>query len=353
VLRGAIVGYGFIASEGHHPAYLARARSCGDVSIVAVADGCAARRRAAVEKDPHLRVYPDAATLLAAEDGNIDFLDIATPPAEHARIAHAALTRGVHVLCEKPLTTRASDARALLEMARAKRRVVFPCHNYLHAPVVRAVRGVIDGGILGRVHLITLHTFRRTHAKGVREWRPDWRRERALSGGGIAMDHGSHTFYLAFDWLGAYPTHVTAKMAARSGFDTEDEMFCVLTFPTGVAHAHLTWNAGVRKVIYTVHGDRGALTVHDDDLEVTWTVGDRTRTEHHKIASNWMDASHTRWFEPLFEQFRHAIARGDYAGKEAHDALSCVELIETAYTSATNGSREIVVDTRRKERLIA
>jgi predicted dehydrogenase len=351
VLKGAIVGYGFIGSEGHHPVYLERERARGDVSIVAVADVCAARRGVALARDPRLRAYPDLASLLAAEA--LDFVDIATPPSEHARLAHTALAKGLHVLCEKPLTTRAEDARALLDLARARRRVIFPCHNYKHAPVVCAVRRMLEDGLLGRVHLVTLQTFRRTHARGVPEFRPDWRRERSLSGGGIAMDHGSHTFYLAFEWLGAYPTAVTAKMCARAPFDTEDDFSCSLVFPTGLAHAHLTWNAGVRRVIYTLHGDRAALVVSDDDLEITWAAGDRTRTERRSVASAWADTRHMGWFAPLFEQFRSAIARGDFAGKDAHDAVACVELAETAYLSANNASRELTLEPRSSDRLIA
>ena len=41
-----------------------------------------------------------------------------------------------------------------------------------------------------------------------------------------------------------------------------------MTFPSGTATAHLTWTAGVRKVIYTIHGERGAIRVEDDDVEV-------------------------------------------------------------------------------------
>ncbi len=46
-------------------------------------------------------------------------------------------------------------------------------------------------------------------------------------------------------------------------YDTEDNFTCVLTFPTGIAHAHLTWTAGVRKVIYTVQGTKGAVEIED------------------------------------------------------------------------------------------
>jgi predicted dehydrogenase len=358
VLRGAVIGFGFISGKGHAPAYLQRARTLRDVDIVAVADICGPRRDAARATLPNARVYETAEALLAAEAGSLDFVDISTPPCDHTAIAHLALDAGLHVLCEKPLTTTVAEARSLLEHARRAERVLFPCHNYKHAPVVKAIRDVIASGRIGRVRSVTLSTFRNTHAKGVPEWKTDWRRQRRYSGGGIAMDHGSHSFYLAFEWMGAYPTAVTAKMSnlEPARWDTEDNISAVLTFPNGLAHAHLSWTAGVRKVIYSVQGERGAVTVSDDDLELA--VMERTdgpevaqgavrwNTERRSISSDWMDASHVSWFNSLFDQFRRAIAEGTWVGSEAREAFLCVQLIDAAYRSAAEGCRELPLSTR-------
>jgi predicted dehydrogenase len=353
-LRGAVVGYGFIASKGHVPALLARAKAKRDVEIVAVADACEARRVRASDDVPGVRTYADFRALLDAETGSLDFVDICTPPSEHAAIAHAAFDAGAHVVCEKPLATTLDDARAMLEHASRAKRVLFPCHNYKHAPVVKAIRSILDGGSIGRARSLTLQTFRNTHAKGVDEWRPDWRRERRWAGGGIAMDHGSHTFYLTFDWMGSYPASVTAKTATigGAGHDTEDTISLVLTFPTGIANAHLTWTAGVRKVLYTVQAERGAITVDDDDLELALLDEGpgphgpgKWRFERRSVASHWMDASHVSWFGSLFEQFRDAIAAGEWVGREAREAFLCIQLITAAYRSAAEGSREIALAT--------
>jgi predicted dehydrogenase len=358
-LRGAVIGYGFISGKGHIPAYLERARAGahgGDVEIVAVADICEARRSAAQEALPKARIYADSKALLAAEAGNLDFVDISTPPCDHAAIAHAAFDQGLHVLCEKPLTTTLEDARSLLEHARRAQRVIFPCHNYKHAPVVRAIREIIDSGKIGKVRSITLNTFRNTHAKGVNEWKTHWRREHQYSGGGIAMDHGSHTFYLTFDWMGTYPTAVTAKMSnlEPAKYDTEDNFSAVLTFPNGVAHSYLSWTAGVRKVIYTVQGERGAITVDDDELQLATQVKTdgpdvaqgaiRWNVEKRSISSDWMDASHVSWFNSMFDQFKTAIAKGDFVGKEARESYLCIQLISQAYKSAADGCRELPLE---------
>jgi predicted dehydrogenase len=361
-LRGAVIGYGFISGKGHIPAYLERAKTAGgagpDVEIVAVADICEARRNLAQEALPKARIYSDYKALLESESGNLDFVDISTPPCDHAAIAHAAFDKGLHVLCEKPLTTTLEEATALLQHAQKAQRVLFPCHNYKHAPVVRAIREIIESGSIGKVRSLTLNTYRNTHAKGVNEWKTHWRRERKFSGGGIAMDHGSHSFYLTFDWMNSYPTAVTAKMTnlQPQQYDTEDNFTAVLTFPNGTAHAHLTWTAGVRKVIYTIQGERGAITVDDDDLQlavmestggpdvaqgaVKWNV------EKRSIASHWMDASHVSWFNSLVDQFKTAIAQREWVGKEAREACLCIQLITTAYRSAAEGCRELPLATQ-------
>jgi predicted dehydrogenase len=348
-LRAALVGFGFIAEKGHLPAYLASMRSGGPFELVAVADGCAARRELARRLVPEARVYSDYGAILAGELGRVDFLDIATPPCDHASIASAALERGLHVLCEKPLTSSLEAARELIARADRTGRVVFPCHNYRHAPVVKTVRRVLDSGVIGDVRLVTLQTFRHAHARGVDEWRPDWRRERTIAGGGIAMDHGSHSFYLAFDWMGAYPSSVAASTSTAYGRDTEDNVACTMRFPGNrLATAYLSWTAGMRRVLYTVHGARGAIRVEDDEVEVVTAEEDGVGPLHWEsesalVASGWMDASHSAWFRSVLDDFAAAIARRDLTSTDAEDAVRCIEVIDATYRSARDGGREIAL----------
>jgi predicted dehydrogenase len=208
--------------------------------------------------------------------------------------------------------------------------------------MIKAIREIIQSGRIGKVRSATLKTYRNTHAKGVIEWNSHWRRESRYSGGGIAMDHGSHSFYLTFDWFGSYPTSVSAKMSNLEAgkYDTEDDFTAVLTFPTGLAHVYLTWTAGVRKVIYIIEGERGAITMKDDDLQIEAMNGARD-VERKSISSHWADASHASWFNALFDGFQNAIERGEFAGKEACESLLCIEMINTAYRSAREGSREL------------
>jgi predicted dehydrogenase len=345
--RGAIVGFGFIAENGHLPAYA----TSDDLEIVAAADICAARRRAAAAALPGARIYETCEALLAHEGSALEFIDITTPPYVHAAIARAALASGLHVICEKPLATTIEDAVSVVKQADVAKRVLYPVENYKHAPVIVAVRQILDSGLIGTVHDLTLSTFRNTHARGVKEWNESWRRETRYAGGGVAMDHGSHTFYLAFEWLKSYPTSITAKMRGTAEFDTEDTFSGTVTFPSGIAAVHLTWAAGVRKVIYTLHGERGAIRVEDDDIEVA-VMGESSNGANgrhawelktKKVESRWMDAAHAAWFRSMFRQFVIAMDRRECIGRPAIDALRCIELITTAYDSAKDGSRESAI----------
>ncbi len=350
-LRGALVGFGFIGEGGHLPAYAAAAAEAGEgkappFDIVAVADTCPARRARAREKLPHARIYEDHRAMLDRESSRLDFVDVCAPPVVHAPIAAAALDAGLHVLCEKPLCTTPAEAHDLVARARRSKRVLFPSHNYRHAPVVRALREVLASGRIGTVHQATLQTFRTGHARGVPEWRPDWRRERAIGGGGIAMDHGAHTLYLAFEWLKGHPTAVSARTWTTAGFDTEDNVTASFTFPQGVAMTQLSWTSGMRKVIYTLHGDRGAIRVDDDDLEVfTAPLGAGPQTPRElvrdKVSSHWMDARHAAWFRTLFAEFASAIDQGEWVGADLRDAVRCVESIAGIYASSAEGGREV------------
>jgi predicted dehydrogenase len=104
-------------------------------------------------------------------------------------------------------------------------------------------------------------------------------------------------------------------------------------------------------VIYTVQGDRGAITVDDDDMQISVqqaTDGPdvaqgavRWLTETRKVGSDWMDASHVEWFNSLFDGFRTAIDRRDYAGRDAQEAFRCVQLIDAAYRSAASNCQDM------------
>ena len=335
--KAALIGYGFIASRGHLPAFL----KMPEVEIVAIADICTARRKIAQSKYPKLRIYEDHESLLEQEK-DLNFVDIATPPSVHKKIALAALQRGLHVLCEKPLATSTKEAKEMILAAKKHNCVLFPCHNYKYAPIVKEIRKHIYKNSVGEVLSLTLQTFRYTHAKGVEEWNSDWRREKEHSGGGITMDHGPHSFYLMFDWLNGFPDSVSAHMMeGNQGWDTEDTLQCNLRFPSGLASGFLSWNAGARKMIYTVEGNKGAIFVDNDHLTL---VQKEKEKESYNVSSKWMDASHVQWSQSLFQDFLRCIDEKEYIHQDILNAYLCLETVEKCYLSHKNKSAFQVID---------
>ena len=162
MLRGAIVGLGNIAVHGHLPAWRGRA----DVTIVAATDARPEQRAALDAQLPGARWYPTVEALLA--EATLDFVDVCTPPSSHAPLITAALERGLHVLCEKPLVHSPDDLAALRALAERTGRVLHTVHNWHHAPIVRRTAELVREGAVGGVRRVVWHTLRTRPAIAVR-----------------------------------------------------------------------------------------------------------------------------------------------------------------------------------------
>jgi myo-inositol 2-dehydrogenase / D-chiro-inositol 1-dehydrogenase len=298
-----------------------------------------------------VEVYDDHRELLAEKARDLDFIDIAGPPNCHAEIACAALASGLHVLCETPLAISVGEARSMVGAALGAGRVLFPCHAHKHVPLVQLVRSMRRTAVIGKVKLVTVQLFRARHPRGVAEWRPDWRRERRYAGGGVGMDIGSHAFGLAFEWLGSYPTSVSATSTRLGTSDTEDCLSATLVFPTGLATVQLTWTAGAEKSQYTLHGERGAITVDGGRVELLLPPQAEglleTRPEVDistlEMVSSDEEEGERPWFEAILDEFVTAIRTEDFVSRETRDALSCAAVMDAAYESTVQRSREVPI----------
>lgn len=326
-VRGALVGFGFIAS-GH----LAGFAAAGGFEIVAVVDPVEHRRRAA------RRVLPNVATFASLEDlplNQIDFLDICSPPIDHFKGISFALQSDLPVICEKPLVLGTDDALALARLETSSRGFLYPCHNYRFAPSMVALMNILDRH-RDRSQPLTGHfrTLRTGHAKGVADWKPDWRRIRSISGGGILRDHGPHSIYLATAMTGSAPTHVRCDLRySKDGpyGDTEEYVFLDVAFVDGsTVSCELDWAASVRQTSYLVSGSWGHARIIDDSLE--WCA--RGRAENFQIPSDFNDPSHGSWFRPVWDEFRDALVDRAIAKRLLVQAYATVGVIDAAYASA-------------------
>lgn len=278
MLRVGIVGCGNVALNFHVPAYRALPER---YEIVALADPTPERLELGrgLAGLPAERVHLDAAELLARDD--VDVVDVCTPQHLHRDLVVAAAAAGKHVVCEKPIAARPSDAAAMVDAAARAGVVLAVMHNYLFFPEVVALRALIDSGELGEVRTVTVNMLGVVDSPGAAGYRPAWRHDPAASGGGVLMDM-LHGVYLAEHLLGAPTTGVSAYVdSATDGDAVEGLALCRLEAGRRVALVNIGWGEGQGGV--AVHGTKGRAVAHyRADGTMPWapfthlTIGDRT-----------------------------------------------------------------------------
>src|SRR5258708_3426725 len=106
---------------------------------------------------PPDRAYATFADMAASESkrpDRIDAVSIVTPNHLHFARAKAFLEAGIHVICDKPLTTTVDDAVSLAQIVKKSGLIFGLTHNYTGYPVIRQAREMIAAGELGHLRLI-------------------------------------------------------------------------------------------------------------------------------------------------------------------------------------------------------
>jgi predicted dehydrogenase len=163
----------------------------GIADIVAVADTHPDAREVAVACAPGASAGDCLDYLL---DQDLDGIVIATPSALHAEQARAALARGIAVFAQKPLTRTVDEAALVIAAARKSNRLLGVDFCYRHVAGLHELRDRIGSGELGRLYAIDL-VFHNAYGPD-KPWFYDIRQ----SGGGCAMDLGSHLVDMAL-WV--------------------------------------------------------------------------------------------------------------------------------------------------------
>jgi predicted dehydrogenase len=149
------------------------------------------------------RAYPDYATMAREEAARIDGIEavaIVTPNDQHAPVAEAFLRAGIHVICDKPVTTTLAEARRLQTLVAQAGRIFAVTHNYTGYPMVRHARQLVREGALGTIRVVQVEypqdwLTEPLEATGQKQaaWRTDPKRSGA---GGCIGDIGTHAFNL-------------------------------------------------------------------------------------------------------------------------------------------------------------
>lgn len=292
------------------------------VTIAAVAEPDAARRAAAASRLPSARLYARPAELLAAE-APLDALIVASPPRHHAEAILAGLRAGAHVLCEKPLTLDLPALERVRSAAAAANRAVYCVNNWAYSPAWARLLEAAARGAVGAVRRADIRVLRArpSASAGAR----DWRRDPAVAGGGILIDHGWHNLYLMRRLLGPSARLVSATLAPEG--PVEEVATVRLASPDAAGEMFLSWRAGERSNAALIAGDRGIIELRDDAVVVRADGVEETARFAEKLSAG---SAHPEWLAAMWPAFEAECA-GRSRGQNLAEASFCLETIRAAY----------------------
>jgi len=316
--------------------------------------------------DPE-RSYLDFRTMAEREaqrEDGIDAVVIATPPQTHLEIAVEFLRRGIHVICEKPMTRTAQEARELVEAVEASDRLFVLTHCYTGYPMVRQAREMVRAGALGEVRLVEAEfssgdpgVAREPEDPAQRHWR-----FRAASMGEAAIlgEVGSHAHNIAEYVTGRRATRVAARLdTIAQRREVYDNAYLTVEYEGGAIGR--LWSSYVavgqeHGLSFRIFGDDASLEWRQEEPEVLWhraLGGPATALTRASDGLSPASLRATRFrpghpegyalaFANLYRDFAALIAgERDDEGllPTAEDGLATLRLIEAATRSNDAGCR--------------
>ncbi|MCR9151676.1 MAG: Gfo/Idh/MocA family oxidoreductase [Rhodobacteraceae bacterium] len=217
----------------------------------------------------------------------IEAVAIVTPNHVHYPAAKPFLTRGIHVICDKPLTSSLGDARKLAALASKSRALFVLTHNYTGYPMVRQAREMIASGELGEIRVVQVEypqdwLTEATEATGQKQ--AAWRTDPAQAGaGGSTGDIGTHAFNLACFVTGLKLEALAADLHTFvPGRRVDDNAHVMLRFEGGARG--MLWSSQVapgneNALRLRVYGARGGLSWDQEEPNTLWHTpfGEPTR----------------------------------------------------------------------------
>jgi predicted dehydrogenase len=309
-------------------------------------------RRAAFQKEyaPE-KSYRDYHELL--ENREVSAVIICLPNFLHFPASLAALEAGKHVLCEKPPTMNAAEAKVLREEATKRNLVYFFSRQFRFTPAMRLAKGLVEEGRLGKIYHAKA-TFVRS--RGIPVGIGHWFTDKKQSGGGALIDIGIHALDSVWYLMGTpRPTAVAAQVFRNfdhlvniSVFDVEDSAYAFIRFDNGaVVQLETSWAGNLtdeiaprkyfgRELINsTIFGTKGTirlnpLTLFEDREGELVTVPLAAKEDE------------PTGFELQLRNFVGSINGESEPVNNADQAVTLMEMIGAIYASSSAG-REVPI----------
>ena len=317
-------------------------------------------RRIGLAEDRIYASFAEMAAKEAAREDGIQAVSIVTPNHLHFAPAKAFLEAGIHVICDKPLTSTLDEARALAKIKPKNGAKFLLTHNYTGYPLVRQARAMVANGDLGKIRVVQVEYPQDWLTRPLSSKQADWRTDPARSGlGGAIGDIGTHAYNLVRFVTGLKTAAVSADLSTFvEGRRLDDNVHVLLRFE-GNARGML-WASQVavgceNGLQLRVYGDKAGLEWRQDNPNQMWftefgrpkqllTRGGAISGDAPPIQVR-LPSGHPEGyleaFATLYSQFAQLIRSGDAACPDLPslaDGIEGMEFIAAAVRSSNNQS---------------
>ena len=213
------------------------------------------------------RVYDDFKSMAIREarlkDG-IEAVAIVTPNHMHFAPTREFLKRGIHVICDKPLTSTMADAKKMAKVVEGSDALFVLTHNYTGYPLMRQAKAMIENGDLGELRVVQAE-YAQSWLTNKEEFKQaEWRVDPARSGaGGSTGDIGTHAFNLTEFVTGLSVESLAADLSSFvPGRELDDNAHVMMRFGGGAKG--MLWCSQVAPgnengLTLRIYGDKGGL----------------------------------------------------------------------------------------------
>ncbi len=327
-IRYAVVGLGYISQAAMLPAF-AGARKNSEIAALVSGDRAKLEALGAKYRVKSLWDYGRYDDLLRS--GRIDAAYIGLPNSLHRDFATRAAERGIHVLCEKPLTISSADGEALVEAAHRGGAHLMTAYRLHFEPANLAAIEAVRAGRIGAPRYMKAEFSLQVKEGNIRTKRD--------LGGGPVLDLGIYCINAARQIFGAEPLSAYAE-AARPGdprFGEIEEMAAVtLRFP-GERIAQFAASFGMHEASqFQVWGTEGSIRLErafemSGAKRLVVQSGARPRPVNRRFGNRDQ-------FAPLLLEFSAAIRQRRPPFPDGAEGVADIRVIEAVYRSIRSGA---------------
>ncbi len=322
-----VIGLGGVAQLVHLP----NLSKLPNVELTAVAEINRNRLNTISDKFNIKQRYSNHHDLLAKSD--VDAVVIATPTNTHKEISIDCLKAGKHVLVEKPLARKYSEAKEILDVAKKSKKILMVGMNLRYRPDTMLLRSLINANEIGDPFYIKCGWIRKQSSS------EKWFTKREESGGGVIIDLGIHLLDLSL-WLLNYPEieSVATKNFYHNTKSVEDtSISCIKCKNNAVINLEVSWSLPVEKDHFylDIFGTKGSFSsnpfrlykkIENDYINLTPTQADNPTALFKKSYLNEL------------KSFIGAIKGLNPVFSPAEEAVHRMKIVEAMYESANKNS---------------